>query len=122
MNVLDTMDLIEIHGKILDLYCIAKDFQDKKTGKPQFTKRTRLLIHQIAVMCHRSPVLNQYEQNGRRLAYMEKRTPEQILVDMVFAVSEGADKQDKLLQYITPMLCIPMIDELLRKREKEGEE
>ena len=120
LDILDTMDLIEIYGKVLDLYSCANDFIDKKTGKPQFTNRTKILIHQIASLCHRSPVLNRHEHNARKLAYMEKRTPEQILVDMVFTVTSDDAKEERYIEYITPMICCIMIDELLRRRDEEN--
>lgn len=119
MNLFDLIDMLAIHAKVMDLYKYAMDFNDSVTGVPRFTVRTKKLIHEISVMCNSSSFISKARQNKRAELYIKGKEPEDILLDMVTAVIKGIETNDKTAQYIIPMVCIPMIDMMLQKRDNK---
>ena len=120
MTLFEILDIMAIHNKIMDLYGMAKDLEGKNGIK--FTVRSRKLIHEIAVMCNNCVSIKKYTEKEKaketREKCLESREPEDIILNMIIAIVEGAEKGDRALTYITPMICIPLIDEMLEQRDK----
>lgn len=117
MDLFDLIDVLAVHAKIMDLYRYAMDFNDSITGLPKFTARTRKMIHEISIMCNNSKFISSARKNKRADLYFKGKEPEDILMDMVTAVTKGIEEKDKAAQYMIPMICIPMIDGMLQKRD-----
>ena len=120
MTLFEILDIMAIHNKIMDLYGMAKDLEGKNGIK--FTTRSRKLIHEIAVMCNSCISLKKYTEKEKarkvREKCLESKEPEEVMLNMIIAITEGAEKGDRALTYITPMLCLPLIDEMLEQRDK----
>lgn len=121
MTLFETLDIMAIHCKIMDLYNLAlKDFEKKNGVK--FTTRSRKLLHEIAVMCNNCVTLRRYNDSEsiqkKKERCLENQEPEEVMLNMIIAVTEGATQGDKALTYITPMLFIPLIDEMLERKDR----
>lgn len=117
MDLFDLIDMLAVHAKIMDLYKYAMDFNDSVTGLPKFTARTRKMIHEISKMCYNSKFISAAMNNKRAALYVKGKEPEDILIDMVTIVTKGAEEKNRIAEYVVPMICIPMIDDMLQKRD-----
>lgn len=118
MDLFDRLDLVEIHRKVLDLYSIAMDFDDKITEGVKFTVRSRKIIHEIATMCNNNKILSSFMTSSKRDRYIEGKDAEDVFMDMVVLVTDGIHNGDRATELFTPMILIPMIDDMLRTRDK----
>jgi hypothetical protein len=97
---------------------MAMDFNDKATDGVKFTPRTKKLIHEIAIMCNNNKTLSSFMTSSKRDRYIEEKDAEDVLVDMITLVTEGMHNGDKSLELFLPMILIPIMDDMLRTRDR----